>query len=84
MPKIGHYYAICAEVARLLDAERRRRKLTKYAVSQRSGVSEPMLSLMEKGLRQPSLATMLRIADGMGVDLPVLIKKAQATVLKKK
>ena len=84
MPQIGHYHAICAEVARLLEKERKRRRLTKYAVSQRSGVSEPMLSLMGKGLRNPSLATMLRIADGIGADLPTLIRKAQATLLKKK
>ncbi len=84
MPQIGHYHAICEEVASLLEKERKRRGLTKYAISQRSGVSETMLSLMGKGLRNPSLATMLRLADGIGADLPALIKKAQASVSKKK
>ena len=36
-----------------------------------------MLSLVERGLRNPTLEIMLRIADGIGADLPALIKKAQ-------
>lgn len=83
MPKIGHYQAVCAEIIRLLREERNRRKLSNYIVSQKSGVSESMLSLVDRGLRNPSLELMLRIADGMGVDLSVFIKKAQATVSRK-
>ena len=79
---IRHYEAICDEVVRLLRHERRRRKLSNYAVSQKSGVSESMLSLVERGLRNPTLELTLRIADGIGADLPALIKKAQNNVLK--
>ncbi len=42
-----------------------------------------MLSLVDRGLRNPSMELMLRIADGLEVNLPDLIKKAQATVSKK-
>ena len=42
-----------------------------------------MLSLVERGLRNPTLELTLRIADGIGVDLTGLIKKAQAGVSKK-
>lgn len=83
MPKIGHYQAVCAEIIRLLREERNQRKLSNYIVSQKSGVSESMLSLVDRGLRNPSLELMLKIADGVGVDLATFIKKAQATVSRK-
>lgn len=83
MQKIAHYQAVCAEIIRLLREERKRRKLSNYAISQKSGVSESMLSLVDRGLRNPSMELMLRIADGLEVNLPDLIKKAQATVSKK-
>jgi len=63
---------------RLLSlATAERNKLSKYTVSKRSGVSQSMLSLVERGLRNPTLELTLRIADGIGVDLTVLIKKAR-------
>ena len=81
VPGIRHYEAICDEVIRLLQQERKRRRLSNYAVSQRSGVSESMLSLVERGLRSPTLELALRIADGIGTDLPALIKKAEKKVV---
>ena len=83
MPKIGHYQAVCAEIIRLLREERKKRNLSNYAVSQKSGVSESMLSLVDRGLRNPSMELMLRIAYGVGVGLPALIQKAQRTVSRK-
>lgn len=80
MPDIGHYEALCKEIIRLLKAERSRRKLTKYVVWQRSGVSQSMLSLVERGLRRPTMEIVLRIADAVGADLPALIKKARKKV----
>jgi hypothetical protein len=41
-----------------------------------------MLSLVERGLRNPTLELMLRIADAVGADLPMLIEKAIKTVPK--
>jgi DNA-binding XRE family transcriptional regulator len=82
VPGIRQYEDACEEIIRLLRQERLRRKLSNYAVSQRSGVSESMLSLVERGLRNPTLELALRIADGIGADLPAIIKKATATVLK--
>ena len=77
MPSIEHYEALRSDIVRLLRAERERRKLTKYAVAQRSGVSQSMLSLVERGLRNPTMELMLRIADGIGADLSLVIKQAQ-------
>ena len=81
VPGIRHYEAVRDEIIRLLQQERERRKLSNYAVAQRSGVSESMLSLVERGLRNPSLELALRIADGIGADLPALIKKAESKVV---
>ncbi len=39
-----------------------------------------MLSLVERGLRNPSLDLVLRIADGIGADLSGLIRKARQAV----
>ena len=80
VPGIGHYEAIRKELVRLLRKERERRKLSNYAVSQRSGVSESMLSLVEREHRNPTMELMLRMADGIGVSLPTLLKKAISTV----
>jgi transcriptional regulator with XRE-family HTH domain len=82
VPGIRYYEAIRKEIIRLLREERERRNLSNYAVAQNSGVSESMLSLVDRGLRNPTMELMLRIADGIGADLPALIKKATATVLK--
>lgn len=38
---------------------------------------------MERGLRQPSFETILRIADGIGVDLEDILKQARAAMAKK-
>jgi len=84
VPNTGHHEAIRVEIVRLLRQERERRKLSKYVVSKRSGVSQSMLSLVERGLRNPTMELMLRIADGIGIDLSSLIKKAQTTISKKR
>jgi transcriptional regulator with XRE-family HTH domain len=79
VPDIRHYEALRGEIIRLLRQERERRKLTKYAVAQRSGISESMLSLVERGLRNPTMELLLRMADGIGADLPAIIGKAQTS-----
>jgi transcriptional regulator with XRE-family HTH domain len=84
VPNTGHHEAIRVEIVRLLRQERERRKLSRYIISKRSGVSQSMLSLVERGLRNPTMELMLRIADGIGTDLPRLVKKAQTTISKKK
>jgi predicted transcriptional regulator len=81
VPSIAHYEAIRKEIIRLLREEREHKQLSKYAVAQRSGVSESMVGLVKRGLRNPSLELTLRMADGIGADLPVLIKSAQDKAL---
>lgn len=71
-------------IVRLLQAERKRRGLSKYAVEQRSGISQQMVGYVERGLRRPSLETALRMADGVGVDLAVIIREARKVAPKRK
>jgi transcriptional regulator with XRE-family HTH domain len=78
VPGIVHYENIRKEIVRLLKEERKRRKLSKYAVAQRSGVSESMVGLVERDLRNPSIELLLRLSDGIGANLSEVIKKAIA------
>jgi transcriptional regulator with XRE-family HTH domain len=84
MSTVRYYEALREEIVSLLKRERKRRKLSNYVVSQHSGVSESMLSRVDKGHCNPSLETALRIADGIGADLSAIIKKAKVTVAKPK
>lgn len=75
--------AICAQVIKLLSEEREKRGLSKYALSARCGLAQQTISYMERGLRQPTFETVLRIADGMGVNLEDVLKRARAIVSRK-
>lgn len=68
---------ICAKAVRLLTEERQKRKLSKYAVAERSGLSQQMISYVERGLRNPSFETIMRMADAMEVDLEKIIVRAR-------
>jgi transcriptional regulator with XRE-family HTH domain len=70
---------VCREIIRLLQVERERKGLSNYAIAQRSGVSESMLSLVQRGLRNPTMELVLRIADAIEADLPAIIEKAKRT-----
>ena len=75
------------EARRLADdlersSERERLGLTKYAVSTRSGLSQQMIGYVERGMRNPSLETVVRLAAGLGVDLSEIIKLAYKHVAK--
>ena len=49
------------------------------ALAERAGVSVPFLSLVENGDRQPSLAVLRQLAEGLGIPPEVLIMVAQPT-----
>ena len=71
--------AICAQVIKLLREERLKRGISKYALSAQCGLAQQTISYMERGLRQPSFETVLRIADGIGVNLEDVLKRARAS-----
>ena len=76
--------AVCSQAIRLLREERERRGLTKYALSAQCGLTQQTISYVERGLRQPSFETILRIADGIGVKLEDVLRRARITAKTKR
>jgi transcriptional regulator with XRE-family HTH domain len=74
--------AICAQVIKLLQAERERRGISKYTLSAQSGLAQQTISYMERELRHPSFETILRVADGIGVNLEDVLRQARTNVSK--
>lgn len=70
---------VCADVIRRLQAERERQGLAMLTVAQRAGLSQQMVSYMERGLRRPTLETVLAIADALQVDLAEILRQAQSS-----
>jgi transcriptional regulator with XRE-family HTH domain len=66
----------------LLQKERERRKLSKYFVAQESGLSPQMIAYVEKGDRNPTLETVLRMAEALNVDFEDIIKRARRELAK--
>jgi len=69
--------AVCSRVAQLLRAEREKRNLSMTALAQRAGLSQQMVSYVERGLRIPSLDTLLRMTDSLEIDLEKIIERAR-------
>ena len=78
------YAEFSERIVRFLRDERIRRGLSKYAVEQRSGISQQMIGYVERGLRKPSLETALKMADGVGIDLAKVIQQARKIAPKRK
>ncbi len=70
------YHAVCGQVARLICEERKRQGISRYAVAKRSGLSEQMVGYVERGLRSPSLETVLRLTAALNLDLGEIVKRA--------
>jgi transcriptional regulator with XRE-family HTH domain len=58
------------------------RKLSKYFVAQESGLSPQMIAYVERGMRNPTLETVLRMSEAMNVDLAKIIKRARKELSK--
>jgi transcriptional regulator with XRE-family HTH domain len=71
---------IVLEVVRLLHAKRIRAGISMNRLAEKSGLSRAMVSYVERGMRNPTLDTLLRIAIALDVDLPKLIKRASSVL----
>jgi transcriptional regulator with XRE-family HTH domain len=67
-------------VAELFRAERARKGISMRRLAQKSGLSQPTISYIERGLRIPSLDTAYRIAAALDLNLSSLIKRASIGV----
>lgn len=83
VPKQEHYEAISAAVAGQLKRERVLRKLSMNAVAERGGLSQQMVSYVERGKRNPTLDTLLRITAAMKVELADVIAAATKNARKR-
>jgi len=66
---------ITGDFAKTLKNVRTEKDLTQHGLSDKSGLSLRMISDLERGVRQPSLITLYKLAKGLGVTLPQLIEK---------
>jgi transcriptional regulator with XRE-family HTH domain len=68
--------AICSQVARIIRDERIKRGMAMSTLARRAGLSQAMISFVEREVRNPSLDTLLRIAGALRVDLSEVIAEA--------
>jgi transcriptional regulator with XRE-family HTH domain len=76
--------AVCARVAQILRQERETRGLSMNMVAERAGLSQQMVSYVERGMRNPTLETLLRMAAAMDIDFAQVMRRAVQTVGKTK
>ena len=69
--------AVARTIGRRVRAGRTERGWTLDVLAQRSGVSRRMLINVEQGATNPSIATLLRLADALGIGLPALVEPAE-------
>lgn len=69
--------AVCSEVATILREERERQELSMSTVAERAGLSQQMISYVERGMRIPTLDTLLRMAAALEINLSDVLKRAQ-------
>lgn len=82
MAKVSSRDLVCVAVAHALRDERKRQGLSMERLAEKAGLSTSMVSLFERDLRNPTLDTLLRLADVLKVDLGKLIQEASAKVKK--
>src|SRR5437870_9832418 len=74
--------AVGAAVARNLVDFRRRRALSLKQLAQRSGVSKGMLVQIEQGRTNPSIATLCRIANALGIAVARFVEVGEAPTVR--
>jgi len=80
MPQTSKARRITVEVVRKLREERLARHWSAYRLAKNSGVSQQMIGYMEKGLRNPTLEILLRVAIALEIDLSAVLKRARRDV----
>lgn len=74
---------ICSHVVKTLRQEREKRGLSMNLVAERAGLSQQMVSYVEREMRNPTLETLLRISAALEIDLWKVIRRANDLALKK-
>jgi transcriptional regulator with XRE-family HTH domain len=75
---------VSSHVVRMLRDERQRRGLSMTVLAQRAGLSQAMISFVEREIRNPSLDTLLRMTEVLDVNLGDIIKRAYIAAARRK
>jgi transcriptional regulator with XRE-family HTH domain len=75
--KTNYREALCSHVVLILQAERQRRKISMTRLAEMSGLSQGMISLTEHQHRNPSLDTLVRICEALGIQLSTVLARAE-------
>lgn len=67
---------ICENTARLLRERRESLGLSMNEVARRTGLAQQTVSFIERGMRMPTLDTLLRIAAALDLDLWEVLREA--------
>lgn len=59
------------QIARALVAVRREKRITQQQLAERTGIAQADISRLENGNSNPSLRTLQRLADGLGMKIAV-------------
>ncbi len=78
MPNFDHLDGLSAAVIRLLREERERQSVSGKELARRCGLNQSTISLTDRGLRKPTLETLLRMADVLKVRLGDILLRAEA------
>ena len=71
--------ALCGAVSEALKKERLKQNLSMSALAERAGLSQQMVSYVERGIRRPTLDTVFRMALGLNTDPALLLVNAIKT-----
>lgn len=73
---------MAAHVAAILRAEREKRSLSMNALAERAGLSQQMVSYVEREMRNPSLDILLRITGVLQLELSQVLQRAEKAALR--
>lgn len=73
---------VCEEIARLLIEERKRQGISMNELASRSGLSQSRISMFEANHGNPTIKTLLRLAQSLDVTLSDVIKRAEKAASK--
>ncbi|HFF6179428.1 TPA: helix-turn-helix domain-containing protein [Stenotrophomonas maltophilia] len=60
----------------VLRAARTEREISQQDLALEADLDRTYISLMERGLRQPTLSTLIALADAMGIEAASLVQRA--------
>jgi len=67
---------LCAMVAQLLRDERVKKGFSMTRLAERAGLSQQMVSYIERGMRNPTLDVLLRISGALDIRLDAILGQA--------